>query len=70
MIRKIVSFNSLKIFNDSHETSYGYQRITLALRILGHCVNHKRVQCLMQKLSIKCMKFSIKVVVIISIEEK
>ena len=45
-----------KIFNDSNET-YGYRRITLALRNLGYCVNHKRVQRLMQKLGIKCMKF-------------
>ena len=58
-----------KNFNDSNET-YGYRRITLALRNLGYCVNHKRVQRLMQKLGIKCMKFSIKVVVIIPIKGK
>lgn len=47
----------LKIFKDSNET-YGYRRIKEALKALGHQVNHKRVQRIMKKIGIKCIKFS------------
>ena len=38
-----------------HKGRYGYRRITLALRHLGHAVNHKLIQRLMGVLSLKSL---------------
>lgn len=45
------------IFKESDET-YGYRRVTDALKVKGHKINHKRVLRIMTKLGIKCVKFS------------
>ena len=45
------------VFKESDET-YGYHRVTDALKVKGHKINHKRVLRIMTKLGIKCVKFS------------
>jgi len=40
---------------DRHKGRYGYRRIHLALKNLGHTVNHKKVQRLMGELGIKSL---------------
>lgn len=42
---------------EKHEGRYGYRRICLALQALGHVINHKKVQRLMNELNLKCGKF-------------
>jgi hypothetical protein len=39
----------------THRGRYGYRRITLALRQLGQCINHKTVQRLMRQLGLKSL---------------
>lgn len=46
----------VQLFHKFHER-YGYKRITMELKKLGHCVNHKRVYRLMLELGLKCVKF-------------
>lgn len=38
-----------------HQGRYGYRRISAALRQLGQCINHKKVQRLMQQLGLKSL---------------
>lgn len=45
------------IFEESNKT-YGYRRITIALRKNGIIVNHKRVYRIMKENSFKCIKFT------------
>lgn len=45
------------IFEESNET-YGYRRITIALKQNGFKVNHKRVYRIMRENDLKCIKFS------------
>ncbi|WBL14717.1 MULTISPECIES: IS3 family transposase [Sutcliffiella] len=47
----------LSIFNE-HGGNFGYRRVRLELRNKGYKVNHKAVQRIMNKLGIKCIKFS------------
>lgn len=61
---KIVNTEELKliniiknIFEESNET-YGYRRITIALKQKGFKVNHKRVYRIMRANNLKCIKFS------------
>ena len=42
----------LKIYQQ-HKGRYGYRRITALLRHMGHIINHKAVQNLMQLLNLK-----------------
>jgi len=44
------------IFEESNET-YGYRRVTIALKNKGFKVNHKRVYRIMRKNNLKCIKF-------------
>lgn len=41
-----------------HEGTYGYRRIYLALRGQGYIINHKKVQRIMKRLGLKCVKFT------------
>lgn len=43
---------------EEHDGSYGYRRIRLGLKQRGLIVNHKKVQRIMNKLGLKCGKFS------------
>ena len=43
----------IQVIYHQHKGRYGYRRITLALRHLGHLLNHKCVQRLMQKMGLK-----------------
>ncbi len=45
------------IFEESNET-YGYRRVTIALKQKGFKVNHKRVYRIMRENDLKCIKFS------------
>lgn len=45
-----------EIFHD-HKGTYGYRRITAELRNEGYFINHKRVQRLMNKLNLRCVKY-------------
>ena len=42
---------------ENNDKNYGYRRIQLALRNKGIIVNHKKVQRIMRKLGLKCVKF-------------
>ena len=42
---------------EKHEGRYGYRRIHAELRALGYTINHKKVQQIMKKLGLKCVKF-------------
>lgn len=42
---------------EKHEGRYGYRRIHLALQALGHAINHKKVQRIMNELNLLCGKF-------------
>lgn len=42
---------------EKHEGRYGYRRIHLALQALGHIINHKKVQRIMNELNLQCGKF-------------
>ncbi|RNF38083.1 IS3 family transposase [Planococcus salinus] len=42
---------------EKHEGRYGYRRIHLALQAIGHVINHKKVQRIMNELNLKCGKF-------------
>jgi len=44
------------IFEESNET-YGYRRITIALKQKGFKINHKRVYRIMRENDLKCIKF-------------
>lgn len=46
-----------EIFEESNKT-YGYRRITIALRKKGLAVNHKRVYRIMKENDFKCVKFT------------
>lgn len=46
----------LEIFK-KHEGRYGYRRIHAELKAQGHIINHKKVQRIMKKLDLKCVKF-------------
>ena len=46
----------LEIFK-KHEGRYGYRRIHAELKAQVHIINHKKVQRIMKKLSLKCEKF-------------
>ncbi len=43
------------IFKKFHER-YGYKRITVELKKLGYCINHKKVYRIMRELGLKCIK--------------
>ncbi|MFB6467276.1 IS3 family transposase [Cytobacillus sp. Hz8] len=43
---------------EEHDGNYGYRRIRLVLKQSGWIVNHKKVQRIMNKLGLKCEKFS------------
>jgi putative transposase len=43
---------------EKHDGNYGYRRIRLDLKQRGLIVNHKKVQRIMNKLGLKCKKFS------------
>jgi putative transposase len=43
---------------EEHHGNYGYRRIRLDLKQCGLIVNHKKVQRIMNKLGLKCEKFS------------
>lgn len=45
----------IKSIYHANKGRYGYRRITLELRKLGYCVNHKTVQRLMNQEQLKCM---------------
>lgn len=45
-----------EIFAETNET-YGYRRITEALKRRGHRINEKRVRRLMREMNIRCTKF-------------
>ncbi|WP_369126397.1 IS3 family transposase, partial [Salmonella enterica] len=45
---------------EEHKGNYGYRRIRDELHARGHQVNHKRVKRIMDKLGLKCTKFSSK----------
>lgn len=40
-----------------HEGRYGYRRIHAELRAQGYTINHKKIQRIMKKLGLKCVKF-------------
>lgn len=42
---------------EKHEGRYGYRRIHADLKAQGHKINHKKVQRIMKKLNLKCVKF-------------
>lgn len=42
---------------EKHEGRYGYRRIHAELRAQGYIINHKKVQRIMKKLGLKCVKF-------------
>ncbi len=44
---------AIKAIFDRHQGRYGYRRITVVLRQLGHALNHKVVQRLMQAMELK-----------------
>lgn len=46
---------AIKALYHRHKGRYGYRRITCSLRLLGHCLNHKTVQKLMQKLNLTAL---------------
>lgn len=46
---------SIKAIFDRHQGRYGYRRMTAALRQLGHTINHKVVQRLMQAMGLKSL---------------
>lgn len=43
----------IQVIYHQHKGRYGYRRVWLALRNLGHCINHKTVQKLMHTLGLK-----------------
>lgn len=47
----------LELFQ-KHEGKYGYRRIHLELRAQDYHVNHKKIQRIMGKLGLKCVKFT------------
>lgn len=49
--------NLIRELFEKHKGRYGYRRIHLALQALGHVINHKKVQRLMNELNLKCGKF-------------
>lgn len=50
----LVSLNTkIKAIYHQHKGRYGYRRITAELRNLGECINHKKVQRLMQLVGLK-----------------
>lgn len=54
--KKIETF--IKDIFEDHNGNYGYRRITMELRKRGYVVNHKKVLRIMNKLGIKCIKFT------------
>lgn len=46
---------AIKVIFDRHQGRYGYRRITVVLRQLGHALNHKVVQRLMQAMGLKSL---------------
>jgi len=48
----------IKEISEKHNGNYGYRRIDLELRKRGHIVNHKKILRIMNKLNIKCTKFT------------
>lgn len=54
--KKIETF--IKNIFEEHNGNYGYRRITMELRKRGYVVNHKKVLRIMNKLGIKCIKFT------------
>lgn len=42
---------------EKHEGRYGYRRIHAELKAQGYTINHKKVQRIMKKLGLKCVKF-------------
>lgn len=54
--KKIETF--IKDIFEEHNGNYGYRRITMELRKRGYVVNHKKVLRIMNKLGIKCIKFT------------
>lgn len=50
----LASLNTkIKAIYHQHKGRYGYRRITAELRNLGECINHKKVQRLMQRVGLK-----------------
>lgn len=47
--------STIRAIFDRHQGRYGYRRITAALRQLGHALNHKVVQRLMQVMGLKSL---------------
>lgn len=47
----------IKQIIESSKSSYGYRRVTMALRNRGRHINHKRVYRLMKEHALKCWKF-------------
>jgi transposase InsO family protein len=47
-------FSRIKHFFEESKGTYGYRRITMALRNEGHIINHKKVSRLMKLYGIKC----------------
>lgn len=48
----------IKMLFSEFKERYGYKRITAELKLLGYCVNHKKVYRLMKILGLKCVKFT------------
>jgi len=48
-----------EIIESSHQT-YGYRRTTLALKVRGYHVNHKRVLRIMRENNLLCVKFTLR----------
>src|SRR5690625_252463 len=50
--------NIIKEIFEENNGNYGYRRIGIELRKRGHIVNHKKVLRIMNKLNLKCTKFT------------
>lgn len=48
----------IQLMFEEHDGNYGYRRIRLGLKERGLIVNHKKIQRIMNKLGLKCNKFS------------
>lgn len=56
--REAALVKEMKEIIEASRQSYGYRRVTLALRQRGHTINHKRVLRLMKAHCLLCLKFT------------